>query len=118
MSLLLIKWVVFLFKVSARDLGTPSNEANTQARMFTINDENRMVLALKKDSITEQEIEQYRLLLQKQIGKEVLIEKVTARTYMDKNETYVLYDKSAIDIVFTCVEKDLDTLCTHKNNIK
>lgn len=51
----------------------PSNEASTKARMFTIEDENRMVLVLDKSSITEEELESYRLLLQKRLGKEVII---------------------------------------------
>lgn len=55
----------------------PSNEASTKARMFTIEDVNRMVLVINKNSITEQELESYRLLLQKRIGKEVIIGKHT-----------------------------------------
>lgn len=41
--------------------------------MFGIDDDNRMVLVINKNSVSEEELESYRLLLEERLGKPVII---------------------------------------------
>ena len=47
----------------------------------------------------------------------VLAEDVSARSLLVKNDSALSYDKSQLDITFTCVEKDLQSLCTYDGNV-
>lgn len=53
----------------------PSQAASTTARMFKIEDNNRMVLVINRASVTEVEIEEYRTMLTEMMGKSVIIGK-------------------------------------------
>jgi len=103
--------------VTASDLGTQSQSSSTTARMFKIQDRHRMVLVVNKAGLTETEIEEYRVILQQIMGKDVIIERTTARTQLVNNGTMIDYDKTQTDITFTCVEKSLESLCTYTSNV-
>lgn len=44
-------------------------------------------------------------------------EEVTARTMLVNNNTAIDLDKQQTDIVFTCVEPGLQSLCTYNSNV-